>query len=113
MMNSDNARCISVHVDLKTRILEPPPMAAMSMKNNDSEKDETLIGGDGTTLVGNGPRTKSSMNDRTLVGGRNDETLYGASDRTISSSSGPTSMSQQATSMSSPIKPAMGTSKLI
>lgn len=76
----DNARCISVRVDLKTKVMEGAPPATGMRQPGEDGREETLVGGEGTTLVG-GTRgsTKTSTNDRTLVGnGKPEEgTLYG------------------------------------
>jgi len=60
----DNARCISIRVDLKTRIADGPPLMP-GMSRAEGEREETLVGGngDGATLVG-----KNQHRDETLVG---------------------------------------------
>ncbi len=79
----DNARSISVRVELKTKILESVPQAANPVhvpsdkSTGTAENQDTLVGqqgNEGTTLVQGGKKN----NDRTLVGngGQEDGTLY-------------------------------------
>ena len=71
----DNARCISVRVELSTRVAESisAPSGGMGAM---SDHDSTLVGDDNSTLVGR--KTVSSTGDRTLVGAgrQTDDTLY-------------------------------------
>jgi hypothetical protein len=81
----DNARSISVRVELKTKILESVPQSgnaahvSSDKSTGTAENQDTLVGqnNEGTTLVQGGNKGPGK-NDRTLVGGggQEDGTLY-------------------------------------
>ncbi|KAI3639182.1 hypothetical protein MIR68_002712 [Amoeboaphelidium protococcarum] len=81
----DNARCISVRIDLKSRMVEQPDgmMGGMGGGMKSQQGEETLIGGGANnggstdaTLVGAGARG-TKMSDKTIVGDANqDSTFY-------------------------------------